>query len=205
MSVMSTRIRAVTVYCSSSSAIPRVYIDAAAELGAAIAQQGWKLVYGGNCVGSMGVLADGCRAAGGTVVGITPRLMVEKGVSDERCHELVVTECMRERKRLLEHRGDAFVTLPGGLGTFEEIFEIIVGKQLAYHNKPVVLLNVAGYFDPLLAMIEHGIEQRFIKPKARELYYVAGGVSDAIEHIRSYVPPQLADTWFEKAVPSGLE
>ena len=198
-------VRSITVYCSSSSAIPRVYTEAAAELGAAIARAGWRLVYGGNAVGSMGVLADACRAAGGKVVGITPQLMVDKGISDSKCDELHVTECMRERKRQMEHRGDAFITLPGGLGTFEEIFEIIVGKQLAYHDKPIVLLNIDGYFTPLLAMIEHGIEHRFIKPDARSLYFVAATVDEAIEHIRSYRPPAHTDKWFEKAVPSGVE
>jgi uncharacterized protein (TIGR00730 family) len=198
-------IRSITVYCSSSSAIPRVYTEAAAELGSAIAREKWALVYGGNRVGSMGVLADACRAAGGHVVGITPKLMVEKGISDSDCHELVVTDCMRERKRHLEHRGDAFITLPGGLGTYEEIFEIIVGKQLAYHNKPIVLLNIDHYFNPLLAMIDHGIGHKFIKPVARQLFHVAPNVSEAIEHIRSYVPPILADKWFEKAVPSSVQ
>ena len=105
----------------------------------------------------------------------------------------------------MEQRGDAFITLPGGLGTFEEIFEIIVGKQLGLHRKPIALLNVDNYFAPLLAMIEHGIEHRFIKPAARELYFVADTVDAAIEHIRTYEPPVLADKWFERAVPSGVE
>ena len=130
------------------------------------------------------------------VVGITPRLFIDKGVDDKNCHELVVTDCMRSRKAAMEQRGDAFITLPGGLGTLEEIFEIIVGKQLGYHRKPIVLLNVDDYFAPLLAMIEHGIEQRFIKGQARQLYFVAATVDEAIEHIRTYEPPVLADKWF---------
>ena len=126
-------IRSVTVYCSSSAQVPQAYFDAAHELGTAIAQQGWTLVYGGNAVGSMGVLADATREAGGRVVGITPQVLVDKGVSDDKCHELIITQNMRERKSLLESRGDAFIALPGGLGTFEEIFEIIVGRQLLHH------------------------------------------------------------------------
>ena len=202
---MNCTIHSVTVYCSSSSAVPPVFAQAAAELGRAVASNKWKLVYGGNNVGLMGVVADACRAAGGKVIGITPRLMVEKGISDSLCEELLVTECMRERKRLLEHRGDAFVTLPGGLGTFEEIFEIIVGKQLRYHTKPIVLLNVDNYFAPLLATIEHGIELRFIKPRTRDLYHVAPTVADAVAYLHSYVPPEASDKWFEQAVPSGVE
>src|SRR6266542_4210867 len=109
--------------------------------------------------------------ATGRVVGITPQLMVDKGIHDSLADELVITNDMRDRKALMEERGDAFLTLPGGLGTFEEIFEIIVGKQLKYHAKPIVLLNIAGYFDPLLAMIDHGIEQQFIRPVGRELFH----------------------------------
>ncbi len=198
-------IRSVTVFCSSSSAVPRVYTDTAAELGRALAAQRWTLIYGGNNVGTMGALADGCRQAGGQVVGVTPQLFIDKGVHDAACHELVVTECMRTRKAAMEERGDAFVTLPGGLGTLEEIFEILVGKQLGYHRKPIVLLNVDNFFDPLLTMIEHGIEQRFIKSAARALYFVAATVDEAIEHIRTYEPPVLADKWFEKTVAIGMK
>lgn len=198
-------VRSVTVFCSSSSAVPRIYTDTAAALGRALAEQRWALIYGGNNVGTMGALADGCRGAGGQVVGVTPKLFIDKGVDDKDCHELIVTACMRTRKAMMEERGDAFITLPGGLGTLEEVFEIIVGKQLGFHRKPIVLLNVDGYFNPLLAMIEHGIEHRFIKPVARELYFVASTVDDAIEHIRTYEPPELADKWFERAAPSSVD
>jgi hypothetical protein len=179
-------IQAITVYCSSSTAVARVYMEAAAELGCAIACNGWELVYGGNCIGTMGAVSDGCRAAGGRVIGVTPQLFIDKGVDDKQCHELVITACMRSRKAAMEQRGDAFITLPGGLGTLEEIFEIIVGKQLGYHAKPIVLLNVNEYFTPLLQMIDRGIDQQFIKPAARDLYFVAGTVETAIEHLRSY-------------------
>jgi uncharacterized protein (TIGR00730 family) len=179
-------IRAVTVYCSSSNHVPDVYPRAAAELGAAVARQGWTLVYGGNCIGCMGAVANAVRDAGGKVVGITPQLMVDEGIGDERCDELIVTPDMRARKALLEQRGDAFIALPGGIGTFEEFFEILVGRVLGTHQKPIVVLNVAGYYDPLIAMIEHGIEHRFIRPKAREAYFVAGTVDDAIRHLRGH-------------------
>jgi len=196
---MSAPVRSVTVFCSSSSAVPCVYTETAAELGRALAAQKWTLIYGGNNVGTMGALADGCRAAGGQVVGITPQLFIDKGLHDAACHELVVTECMRTRKAAMEERGDAFITLPGGLGTLEEIFEIIVGKQLGYHRKPIVLLNVDDYFAPLLAMIEHGIEQRFIKGQARDLYFVAATVDEAIEHIRAYEPRIAAEGLQDRA------
>ena len=177
-------IRSVTVYLSSSSDVARPYHDAAAALGTAIARQGWALVYGGNSLGLMHVLAEAARSAGGRVVGITPRLFVDERTADDKADELVVTDDMRARKGLLESRGDAYVALPGGLGTFEELFEILVGRILRYHDNPIVLLNVNGYYDPLIAMIEHGIEQRFIKPRAREAYFVADTVAAAMDHLR---------------------
>lgn len=176
-------VRSVTVYCSSSRHVPRIYFDAANELGTAIARAKWDLIYGGNLIGCMGALADAARAAGGRVIGITPELLVREGIADNACSELVVTDTMRQRKALMEARGDAFVALPGGLGTLEEVFEILVAKLLGYHQKPIVLLNVAGYYAPLLAMIEHGIEHRFIKPAARAAYFVAGSVPEAMEFL----------------------
>ena len=184
--------QSVTVYCSSSRHVPEAYFDAARELGSSIARAGWTLVYGGNHVGCMGALADAARQARGRVVGITPELLVGEGIADNNCDELVVTANMRDRKAMLEARGDAFVALPGGLGTFEEVFEILVGKLLGYHQKPIVLLNVAGYYAPLLAMIEHGIEQRFIKATAREAYFIAGSVAEAIEFLRRSAGAQPA-------------
>lgn len=181
-------IKSVTVYCSSSRDIRESYLSAARELGHAIASEGWTLVYGGNYLGSMAAVADGARSAGGNVVGITPRLMVGKGYDDKHCTELIVTDDMRQRKGLLEARGDAFVALPGGLGTLEELSEIIVGRLLRYHDKPIVILNINGFFDPLLAFIEQGIRENFIKPKARGIYCVTTSVAQAIEHIRSAHP-----------------
>ena len=198
---MST-ISSITVYCSSSSAIAPVYVDAAVELGRAIALNKWKLVYGGNRVGLMEKLADAVRENDGKVVGITPQLFIDKGVHDRLCDEFIVTECMRTRKAQMEARGDAYIAMPGGLGTLEEIFEIIVGKQLRYHNKPIVLLNIADYYQPMLELIERGIEQNFIKSKARNLFFVAPDVASAMEHIRSYVPPTIEDKWFDKSVPN---
>jgi uncharacterized protein (TIGR00730 family) len=178
-------IRAVTVYCSSSSSIADSFTRAGEALGRAIASRGWALVYGGNSIGLMKTLADAARAAHGRVIGVTPQALVDKGIHDTKCDELIVTAGMRERKAIMEERGDAFVALPGGLGTLEEIFEIIVGRSLGYHHKPIVLLNVSGFYDPLLAMIEHGIEQRFIKPRAREAYFVASDVPQAVSYLQS--------------------
>src|SRR6266480_2311300 len=191
-------ISSITVYCSSSSAVDQTYVDAAIELGRAIAQNKWSLVYGGNSVGLMAHLADSVRASRGKVIGITPQLFIDKGVHDQLCDEFVVTECMRTRKAQMEARGDAYVAMPGGLGTFEEIFEIIVGKQLGIHSKPIVLLNINDYYRPMLDLLEQGIDQKFIKPAARKLFFVADDVPAAIEHIRTYLPEKTGDKWFEK-------
>jgi uncharacterized protein (TIGR00730 family) len=199
-------IRSVTVYCSSSSQLAPVFMDAAAELGRALALNHWRLVYGGNDVGMMGVLAGAARGAGGKVVGVTPQLFIDKGVADRACDELHVTACMRERKAKMEQHGDAFVALPGGLGTFEEFFEIVCGKQLAYHNKPIVLLNIDGYYDPLLAMIAHGLELNFVRPRATQLYFVASTVTEAVEYLRNYQPATpSSDLSFEISAPTPAE
>jgi uncharacterized protein (TIGR00730 family) len=202
---MHPMINAVTVFCSSSSKVDRVFFDAAAELGCAIASERWKLVYGGNDIGIMGALASATRDAGGKVIGVTPRLFIDKGCADQRCDELIVTETMRERKAIMEARGDAFIAMPGGLGTFEEFFEIVCGKILGYHAKPIVLLNIADYYAPLLAMIEHGLEHHFIRAKVSEVYFVARDVSGAIEHIRQYTPPEVAERTYETTRNSALE
>jgi uncharacterized protein (TIGR00730 family) len=176
-------ITSVTVYCSSSRHVAPIYFAAAEKLGKGLALRGITLVYGGNNIGTMGALADACRAAGGRVVGITPQVLVDEGMTDNNCHELIITDDMRQRKAQLEARGDAFLILPGGLGTLEEFFEILVGKILCVHAKPIVLLNIAGFFDPLLAAIDHAIEQNFVKPKARAAFTVAGEVEEAWKYL----------------------
>ncbi len=143
------------------------------------------------------------RGAGGKVVGITPKMMADQEIVDRQCDELIVTETMRQRKALLEERGDAFLALPGGIGTFEEWFEVLVGRTLGYHDKPLVLLNVNGYYDPLLAMMEHGIEQRFIRPRAREAYFVARTPGQAIDYLKTLGSHDVAASG--PAEPSSLE
>jgi hypothetical protein len=200
-----SEIQTVTVYCSSSKAVAPVYFDAAERLGQGIARRGWKLVYGGNNVGVMGRLADAVRAAGGRVVGITPKLLVDKGIADGKCDELVVTDSMRERKRMLEERADAFVTLPGGVGTFEEIFEILVGRSLASHDKPIVLLNVNGYYDPLLAMMSHAVRERFVREGVDELWFVTDDVEAGLRHIQESRAPRPPAPGAGEAMPSAIE
>jgi uncharacterized protein (TIGR00730 family) len=162
------------------------YHAAAEALGRAIAAEGWTLVYGGNRIGLMGILAHAVRAGGGKVIGITPQIFVDAGVGDDDCDELIISANMRDRKEMLEQRGDALLALPGGLGTFEELFEVIVSRKLGYHDKPIVILNIAGYYDALLAMIENGIEQKFINSSARQLFFVAESVPEAMVYLRKH-------------------
>ena len=199
-------IRSVTVYCSSSKDIAAHYFRAGAELGAAIAGAGWTLVYGGNRIGLMAQVADAARAAGGKVVGVSPQLMLDHGIGDEHCDELIVTPGMRERKALLEQRGDAFIALPGGVGTLEELFEVLVGRLLGYHSKPIVLLNVGGYYDRLIGAIDHGIAEGFIKPRARGAWHVATDVPAAMDYLLSAPTPAATPPRDAAAAePSAME
>jgi cytokinin riboside 5'-monophosphate phosphoribohydrolase len=178
--------RRVTVFCSSSGEIDPLYLKSAADLGAAIAREGWQLVYGGNSLGSMRALADACRAAGGHVIGVTPQLFADKGFTDNACHELIVTPDMRSRKAKMEELGDAFIAMPGGFGTLEELSEIMVGRMLKYHAKPVILYNVAGFYSPLVEFFEKMIHEHFARTSARTNYFVAPTVDVIVDYLKQH-------------------
>jgi uncharacterized protein (TIGR00730 family) len=180
--------KAVTVYCSSSNHVDKVYLDTARELGQRIAENGYNLVFGGGHVGLMGAVSIGARERGGKVVGIILQKFVDMGVSDVEVREMYAVEDMRSRKQRLEEAGDAYIALPGGFGTFEEITEMISFKQLGFHNKPIIMLNVNGYFDPIIKQFELGFEERFIEPRFRQVYRVVENPQDAIEAIKNYRP-----------------
>ena len=180
-----SEIENVTVFCSSSDHVAAHFLQAAADLGRAIAARKWTLIYGGNRLGMMARLADAARDGGARVIGITPQCFVDDGCSDDLCHELIVTPDIRQRKALLEERGDAIVVLPGGIGTMEEFFEVLVAKALGRCTKPLVLLNIDDYFAPLIAMFDHGIEKGFVRPRAKTLYSVATSVHQVIAYLQS--------------------
>lgn len=173
--------RSITVFCASNHDLPQVYFDAARTLGELIARRKWTLVYGGGSAGLMGAVADAAHRGGGTIIGIIPHRLVEEERANHHCTELIVVDDMRQRKALLDSRCDAFITLPGGIGTLEELFEMLVGRYLGYHDKPIVLVNVNGFFDPLVTLLEHGIEQGFIRPRTRELLQVVETPAEAME------------------------
>lgn len=160
------------VYCGSRPGAWPAFADTARAVGQWIGRHGGRLVYGGGRNGLMGIVADATMAAGGQVVGIIPKALVEREWAHHGCTELHVVDNMHERKRLMADKADAFLALPGGIGTFEEFFEVWAWRQLGYHDKPVGLLNVAGYYDGLMAFMRTGVEQQFMSGAQMELIRV---------------------------------
>ena len=159
---MTTPTFSLCVYCGSRPGTDPAYVDAARAVGEWIGRHGGQLVYGGGRNGLMGVVADATMAAGGRVVGIIPKALVEKEWAHHGCSELHVVDTMHERKRLMAEHADAFLALPGGIGTLEELFEVWTWRQLGYHDKPVGLLNLGGYYDSLLAFLRTSVQQQFM-------------------------------------------
>lgn len=171
-------IRSVTVYAASAPESPLRLREVARALGDGIAKRGWLLVYGGANIGLMGEVADAALASGGRVEGVI--LDTFARVAHERLHALDTVGDMRSRKAALAHRGDAFVTLPGGFGTLEELSEILVERQLGFHAKPLVLVNVDGFWDPLLALVDRQIDAGLVRPAYRELVTVVPDADTAL-------------------------
>jgi uncharacterized protein (TIGR00730 family) len=165
--------RHVCVYCSSSAAVDRAHVTVARELGAALAERGDVLVWGGATVGLMGEVARAARAAGGVTIGVIPETLKAVEIADHAADELIVTPDMLTRKGELARRADAFVALPGGFGTLEELLEQITGRLLGFHDKPIVLADVDGFWQPLLDLFEHLYREGFARPESRAGYSVA--------------------------------
>ncbi len=159
----------ICVYCGSRPGTEPAFAEAARQVGLWIAQNKGQLVYGGGHNGLMGMMADACLQAGGRVVGVIPKALVEKEWAHSGCSELHVVENMHERKRLMAERADAFLAMPGGIGTFEEFFEVWTWRQLGYHDKPVGLLNIKGYYDNLLAFLSTSVQQGFMNAGQMQL------------------------------------
>jgi uncharacterized protein (TIGR00730 family) len=165
-------IRRLCVYCGSSAAVDQCYRDAATELGARLAASGIGLVYGGGRVGLMGLLADAALAAGGEVVGIIPARLRDAELAHSGASELVIVDSMHERKRLMAERADAFAVLPGGIGTLDELFDTLSWKQLGLHKKPIIVVDILGYWAPLRALLGHIVGSGFARPETSELFRV---------------------------------
>lgn len=173
----------VTVYASSSERIDPAWMAIAEDLGTRIAHRGWELVWGGGRFGLMGAVSRAARAAGGRTLGVILQQFVDKNVHCEAAHEMATVQDMRSRKRGLDDGGDAFIALPGGLGTLEELLEVMSFKQLGLHDKPIVVLNARGYWQPLLDMLERGFALGFVQRHFRGLWSVAASPEQAIEQI----------------------
>lgn len=176
---------AVTVFCSSSSNLDPRFHEIARRTGTSIATHGLVLVYGGGGVGLMGEVARAAKTGGANVVGVTTRRLMAMEQAWSGCDDLIVVDTMRERKRLLEAHGDAFLVLPGGLGTYEELFEMLVARVLGDHDKPIGIVNADGYYNPLVAMVEHGIEHRFIHERTRDLFRIDPDADAVLDALRS--------------------
>jgi uncharacterized protein (TIGR00730 family) len=170
----------VCVFCGASAGVSPSYVRAARKLGTALAQAGVGLVYGAGGVGVMGALSDAALAAGGEVIGVIPESLMAREFGRTDLKDLRVVASMHERKQLMHDLSDGFVALPGGLGTLEELFEAVTWTQLGLHDKPVVLLNVDGYYDPLIALLDHGVDQGFMSAHDRTLLRCASDVHEAL-------------------------
>lgn len=181
----------ICVYGSSSEKINKNYLDKTYSLASKMAQKGHTLVYGGGARGVMGASARGAYDNGGKIIGIAPSFFTVDGVLYDKCTEFIYTETMRERKLILEYTSDAFIIAPGGLGTFDEFFEILTLKQLEKHNKPIVIFNVDGYYDELLAFLQKGAHESFMKDKSLALFKCLTDEDEIIRYIETYNEPAM--------------
>jgi uncharacterized protein (TIGR00730 family) len=189
----------ICVFAGSSPGTRPEYRAVAEELGRELARRRVKVVFGGGRVGLMGALADAVLACDGYITGVIPEPLVAREVAHGGLSDLRVVSSMHERKAIMADLSDGFVALPGGWGTLEEFFEVLTWAQLGLHNKPCGLLNVAGYFDSLLAFLEHSITQRFVKPENGELVLVAASVDEMLDRLEEYRPPPAAEKWIDRA------
>jgi uncharacterized protein (TIGR00730 family) len=184
--------QAITVYCASSPDLDHSFHEVAESAGRAIARRGLELVYGGGSIGLMGEIARAVRGEGARTIGIITELLVDRELADEACSEMIVVKTMRRRKQLLAERGDAFLVLPGGIGTYEEFFEILVARKLLEHDKRIGVVNCHGYYNPLVAMIEHGRDHGFIGDEFDELAFIHPDVEVVMEHLTAGMTARMA-------------
>jgi hypothetical protein len=187
----------ICVYCSSSDAVQRTYLEAAETLGRSIGSRGHSLIYGGAAVGSMGAVARGTREAGGRITGVMPDKLHRFGLFYDGIDERIVTETMRQRKEIMESRAEGFIALPGGLGTMEEILEVMVLKQLGYHSKGVVFIDQDGFYTPLMDFLEKLYRESFMKEGTRSQYTLVKTPQAAIEYLETYKPQKAESKWFK--------
>jgi uncharacterized protein (TIGR00730 family) len=184
------------VFCGSNEGYDPAYRAMAQSLGQALAREKIALVYGGGAVGLMGAVADAVLESGGEAIGIMPQALVDKEIDHKGLTELRIVGSMHERKALMAELADGFIAMPGGLGTFEELFEVWTWAQLGYHRKPCALLNVAGFYDKLAGFLDEVVERGFVKPVHRSMLIVENDPAALIAAIRAYEPPKV-DKWIK--------
>jgi uncharacterized protein (TIGR00730 family) len=191
-------VRSICVFSGSNRGARPSYAEAAGDLGRAIASRGWRVVYGGASVGLMGLVADAALAAGGEVVGVIPQHLVDREVAHPDLTELRVTSTMHERKAAMAELADGFVALPGGLGTLEELAEILTWSQLGLQHKPCGLLDVEDFYAPLLAFFDHTVTERFVSAEHRALLLSATTPDALLDLLEAWQPPGETEKWWDR-------
>ena len=176
----------ICVFGASSRDLEQGYFDEAFALGSELARRGHTIVFGGGASGLMGATARGAKSQGGHLIGIAPKFFDEPGILDKDCDEMIFTETMSERKKAMEDMSEAFITLPGGIGTFEEFFEALTLKQLGRHAKAMAVLNTLGYYDALEAMVQRAVDERFLTADGKDLYAMFTDVGELVSYVENY-------------------
>jgi len=189
-------IKSVCVFCGSNPGRNPAYLAAAISLGIELATSGLELVYGGSQIGLMGAVADAALAHGGEVFGVIPEFIAAREIAHLGVTKLVVVPSMHERKAAMAERADAFVALPGGFGTLDELFEILTWAQLGLHRKPCAVLNIAGYFDGLLTFLDHAADEQLLRPEYRAMLLVESDPAQLVARLREHSPP-VVETWLK--------
>lgn len=190
------KISHVAVYCASSRDIEQHYFTAADQLGELMAKNKWTLVYGGGGTGLMGQVANSIQKHGGKTLGISPEVLKIDALINTRDDEQIITHDMASRKNKMVEVADAFIALPGGFGTLEELFEVMTLKQLGFHQKPIIIANFHGFYDQLLDFFEMLYAEKFTKQTYRQLYHIAVNAEGIVDYLTHYVPPDLDKHWF---------
>lgn len=187
----------ICVFCSSSNAIANSYFVEADDLGNLIGEGGHTLINGGANVGLMEALTISSRNAGAKTVGIIPEKMIDRSLVSNNSHDVIITKDMMERKAKMRDMSDAFIALPGGFGTLEEILEVMTLRQLSYHSKPIVFINTNNFFEHLIKQFEVSYQEQFAKDLYRDLYFVANNSREAVNYLETYNPVELDSKWFK--------
>ncbi|WP_435099906.1 TIGR00730 family Rossman fold protein [Arhodomonas sp. AD133] len=187
----------ICVYCGSNAGRDPYYREAAGALGEALVARGLGVVYGGAAIGLMGTVADAALAAGGEVIGVMPETLLAREIGHRELTEFRVVQSMHERKALMAELSDGFIALPGGLGTFEELFEILTWAQLGFHRKPCALLNVNGYYDQLVGFLDHAVDTGFLRRGNRDMLLVESDAERLLERFAGYEAPRVTQ-WIDQ-------